>query len=312
MAATSTRFSGVLVPALTPFDGSLRPATERFVGFCKWLLAEGAHGLAVFGTTSEANSLSLDERRALLERLVEGGVPADRLMPGTGVPSLMDTVALTRHAVAAGCRGVLVLPPFYYKGVSDDGLVAFYSEVIERVGETRLQLYLYHIPQVSGVPVPLAVIERLVKAYPDTVVGIKDSSGDWANTQAILKSFPDIATFPSSESRLLDGFRLGAAGCISATANLNVRMIRALIDAGTGAAGEALHATVAAIRQAVERRPVIPALKGLFAAITGQPEWSTLRPPLTPVARATIDELTADLRTAGLELRSPTFAAVPR
>jgi 4-hydroxy-tetrahydrodipicolinate synthase len=301
MTTPNTRFAGVLVPALTPFDRTLRPAAARFVGFCRWLLAEGAHGLAVFGTTSEANSLSLDERRSLLERLIEGGVPAEKLMPGTGLPSLPDSVALTRHALAAGCGGVLVLPPFYYKGVSDDGLVAFYSELVERVGDPRLQLYLYHIPQMTGVPIGLAVIERLVKAYPATIVGIKDSSGDWENTKAILSAFPQIATFPSSESRLLEGFGLGAAGCISATANLNVRMIRALIDAGPGPRGEALHGPVAAIRQAVERRPLIPALKGVFAEIARDAEWAVVRPPLVALPRPALAELLADLRAAGLD-----------
>ena len=155
--------------------------------------------------------------------------------------------------------------------MSEDGLVGFYSELVERVGDSRLQLYLYHIPQMTGVPLGLGVIERLVKAYPETIVGIKDSSGDWENTKAILRNFPQLTTFPSSESRLLEGFSLGAAGCISATANLNVRMIRALIDAGPGPRGEALHGPVAAIRQAVERRPLIPALKGVFGEIAAIP-----------------------------------------
>jgi 4-hydroxy-tetrahydrodipicolinate synthase len=310
MTTPNARFAGVLVPALTPFDRSLHPMADRFVGFCRWLLAEGAHGLAVFGTTSEANSLSLDERRSLLERLVEGGIPAARLMPGTGLPSLPDSVALTRHAVDAGCGGVLVLPPFYYKGVSDDGLVAFYSELVERVGDPRLQLYLYHIPQMTGVPIGLGVIERLVKAYPATIVGIKDSSGDWENTKAILRSFPQIATFPSSESRLLEGFGLGAAGCISASANLNVRMIRALIDAGPGPRGAALHGPVAAIRQAVERRPLIPALKAVFGEIARDADWAVVRPPLVALPRPALAELLADLAAAGLDLGAPGFAAL--
>ena len=308
MTPPTTRFAGVLVPALTPFDRTLRPATVRFVGFCRWLLAEGAHGLAVFGTTSEANSLSHDERRSLLERLIEGGVPAAKLMPGTGLPSLPDSVALTKHALAAGCGGVLVLPPFYYKGVSEDGLVGFYSELVERVGDSRLQLYLYHIPQMTGVPLGLGVIERLVKAYPETIVGIKDSSGDWENTKAILRNFPQLTTFPSSESRLLEGFSLGAAGCISATANLNVRMIRALIDAGPGPRGEALHGLVAAIRQAVERRPLIPALKGVFGEIAAESEWAIVRPPLVALPRPALTELLAELAAAGLDLAGQGFA----
>jgi 4-hydroxy-tetrahydrodipicolinate synthase len=304
------RFSGVLVPALTPFEPSLEPAAERFVGFCRWLLAEGANGLAVFGTTSEANSLGIDERQALLERLIASGIPADRLMPGTGLPSLADTVALTRHAVAAGCGGVLVLPPFYYKGVSDDGLFAFYAGVIERVADRRLQLYLYHIPQVTGVPLGLALVERLAAAYPDTVVGIKDSSGDWENTKAILRACPQLATFPSSESRLLEGLGLGAAGCISASANVNVRMIRALIDGWPGPAAEALHGEVSAVRAALEKRPLIPALKGVFAVATGEPAWGVLRPPLAPMAREAVATLVDELRAAGLDVTGAGFAGL--
>ncbi|MFO1055652.1 MAG: dihydrodipicolinate synthase family protein [Dongiaceae bacterium] len=311
-AKPERRFSGVLVPALTPFEPSLEPAAERFVGFCRWLLAEGANGLAVFGTTSEANSLGIEERKALLERLIAAGLPAARLMPGTGLPSLADTVGLTRHAVAAGCGGVLVLPPFYYKGVSDDGLFAFYAGVIERVGDRRLQLYLYHIPQVTGVPLGLALVERLAKAYPETVVGIKDSSGDWENTKAILRACPQLATFPSSESRLMEGLGLGAAGCISASANVNVRMIRALIDAWPGGEAERLNAGVSAVRAALERRPLIAALKGVFAAATGEPAWGVLRPPLVPMAQDAVATLVDELRAAGLDVDGPGFAGLRR
>lgn len=306
-AGSERRFSGVLVPALTPFQPSLEPDGERFVAFCRWLLAEGADGLAVFGTTSEANSLGIEERRALLERLVAAGLPAARLMPGTGVPSLADTATLTRHAVAAGCGGVLVLPPFYYKGVSDDGLFAFYAGVIERVGDRRLRLYLYHIPQVTGVPLSRALVERLAAAYPETVVGIKDSSGDWDNTKAILEACPQLAVFPSSESRLLEGLALGAAGCISASANVNVRMIRALIDGWPGPVAEALHGEVSGVRAVLERRPLIAALKGILATATGEPGWAVTRPPLTAMPREAVAALVDELRAAGLDAMGARF-----
>src|SRR5690606_25252242 len=179
---SSSRFRGVLVPVVTPFDAKLRPDAGRFTRLCRHLLDEGADGLAVFGTTSEANSMSAAERMALLEWLVEKGIPAGRLMPGTGACSLTEAAQLARHAVEHGCGGVLMLPPFYYKGVSDDGLFAFFSEVIQRVGSGDLRIYLYHIPPVAQVGFGHDLIERLVKAYPDTVVGIKDSSGDWSNT----------------------------------------------------------------------------------------------------------------------------------
>src|SRR5258706_8313704 len=220
---------GVFVPACTPFRGDLSVDEQRFVAHCRWLLDEGADGLAVFGTTSEANSLSAAERTTLLERLVESRISPAVLMPGTGCCALPDTVALTRHAVEAGCMGVLLLPPFYYKGVGDDGLFAGISEVIQGMGDVGLHIYLYHTPPMAGVGFSLPLIERLLKAFPETVVGIKDSSGDWKNTQALLAAFPDFEVFPGSETFLLDAQRLGGAGCISATANINVAAMRALL-----------------------------------------------------------------------------------
>src|SRR5918911_1426335 len=148
-------FSGVLVPVLTPFGRDLKPDSGRFVALCKGLLAAGADGLAVFGTTSEANSMSAAERRELLETLVEAGVPAAKLMPGNGASALSEAADNARHALKLGCGGVLMLPPFYYKGVSDDGLFRSFAEVIERVGESGLRVYLYHIPPVSNVPITL-------------------------------------------------------------------------------------------------------------------------------------------------------------
>ncbi len=220
---------GVLSPVVTPFTSDLRPDAARLARHCRWLLASDV-GLAVFGTNSEGNSLTVAEKLALLEALVEAGIPAARMMPGTGTCALPDTVELTRRAVALGCGGVLMLPPFYYKDVSDDGLFASYAEVIERVGDARLRVYLYHIPQVSRVPIGLALIDRLLQRYPGTVAGIKDSSGDWNNTQAMLERFQPrgFDVFSGSETFLLATLRAGGAGCISATANVNPAAIAQL------------------------------------------------------------------------------------
>ena len=179
------RITGVLSPVVTPFKADYSPDTERFVRQCKWLVANNV-GLAVFGTNSEANSLAAGERMDLLEKLVAAGVDPARMMPGTGCCALTDSVRLTAHAVKLGCAGALMLPPFYYKGVSDEGLYRNYAEIVERVGDARLQIYLYHIPQVSQVPISLKLIERLLKAYPKNIAGTKDSSGDWSNTKATL------------------------------------------------------------------------------------------------------------------------------
>jgi 4-hydroxy-tetrahydrodipicolinate synthase len=271
---------GVFVPALTPFHRDLAVDAERFVEHCRWLLAEGANGLAVFGTTSEANSLSIVERMTLLERLIERGVPPAVLMPGTGCCALPDTVTLTRHAVERDCFGVLMLPPFYYKGVSDDGLYASIAEVVQRVADTRLRIYLYHIPPMAAVGYSLALIERLLKDYPGIVVGIKDSSGDWKNTQALLETFPGFEVFPGSETYLLDALRKGGAGCISATANVNVAAISRLIREWNGPEADALQQSISDVRAAIQKYPAVAANKAILTQLRDVPEWDLVRPPL--------------------------------
>ena len=222
-ATVQKRIEGVLSPVITPFKRDLSPDADRFVKHCRWLMKSGCAGLAVFGTNSEANSMSVEEKLELLDALVKGGVPAAALMPGTGHCALTDSVKMTREAVRMGCGGVLMLPPFYYKGVSDEGLFRNFSEVIERVGDERLRLYLYHIPPVSNVGITLELIERLLTRYPGIVAGAKDSSGDWNNTKAMLDRFKDrgFDVFPGSEVFLLDGLRAGGKGCITATGNVN-------------------------------------------------------------------------------------------
>src|SRR5271155_2973099 len=222
----SQPFAGVLVPVLTPFTAAGEPDAGRFIAFCRWLLDEGADGLAIFGTTSEANSMSAAERMELLDRLVAAGIPAAKLMPGAGACSMTEAAGLIRHAVGHCVGGVLLLPPFYYKGMDDDGLFAFFAGVIDRVGSPALRVFLYHIPPQTVLGLSLDLVGRLIKAFPDTVVGLKDSSGDWNNTKALLERFPSFAVFPGSEVFLLDGLRAGAVGCITATGNVNVTGIR--------------------------------------------------------------------------------------
>src|SRR5438034_4780226 len=185
---TLARTRGVLAPVVTPFTADLRPDPARFVGHCRWLLEQDV-GLAVFGTNSEANSVTVPEKLALLDALADAGLPGERMMPGTGCCAFPDTVELTHRAVQLGCAGVLMLPPFYYKGVSDDGLFASFAEVIERVGDARLRIYLYHISPVSNVPIRLALIGRLPARYPGTIAGITTSSGDRRNPRAMLEGF---------------------------------------------------------------------------------------------------------------------------
>lgn len=276
------RLRGVLAPVLTPFDSNLQPDTDNFLDHCKWLASHNV-GLAVFGTNSEANSLSVAERLRLTDELLHAGIPASMLMPGTGMCALTDAVTLTRHAVESGAAGVLMLPPFYFKGISDDGLFAYYSEVIERVGSDRLAVYLYHIPQFTQVPISLALIERLLKRYPRTIAGAKDSSGDWDNAKAMIENFAKegFDVFPASESLMSKALPLGAAGCISATVNVNPVGIQRLYENRDGVEAPLLQQQADEIRRIFQAMPMIPAMKQTMAQLTGKRSWSIVRPPLT-------------------------------
>src|SRR5512132_4183907 len=271
------RLRGVLAPLLTPFRPDLGPDPLRLVAHARWLLGHGCAALAPFGTTSEANSLSVDERLSLLDALLEGGIPPERLVPGTGCCALPDSVRLTAHAVSRGCAGVLVLPPFYYKGVSDDGLFRAFAEVVERVGDDRLRVYLYHIPPVAQVGLGPALVERLLAAYPRIVAGMKDSSGDFENTRTMLERFAGrgFDVFVGSERFLLRNLREGGVGCITASANVNPGAIDRLFREWQSPAADRLQDELNAIRGALERHPVIPALKAVVAHHAEDPAWRT-------------------------------------
>ena len=284
---------GVWSPVLVPLRPDLSIDSERFIAHAHWLLAQGCHGLALFGTTSEANSFSVAERKALLERVVETGISPERLMVGTGCCALTDSVELTRHAVGAGCRRVLMLPPFYYKGMSDEGLFRSFAEVIERVGNPDLRVFLYHFPRLSGVPVTEGLIALLVDAFPEVAAGVKDSSGDWSNTRMMLDRFPRLAIFPGSEVFLLDGLRAGGAGCITATSNVNAAGARAIFDAWNAGRDEAdaRQAAATEVRRAIDRHPGIPAQKYLIAHHRNDPAWRAVRPPMTALPDNAGDDL---------------------
>ncbi len=297
------RIRGVLSPVVTPFRADLSPDPERFVRQCRWLTSQNV-GLAVFGTNSEANSLSVDEKIDLLDRLVGSGLDPARIMPGTGHCALPDSVRLTAHAVKLGCGGVLMLPPFYYKGVSDDGLFHSFAEVIERVGDARLSVYLYHIPPVAQVPITLGLVERLLKAYPGQTAGMKDSGGDWRNTEAFLHAFGQAGfdVFPGAETFLLEGMRHGGAGCISATANVNPAAIATLYATWQAADADAQQARLDEIRGIFAKFPMIPALKAAVAHWGGDPAWAAVRPPLVALTREQREALVSQLEQANFTM----------
>jgi len=303
-ATVQKRIEGVLSPVITPFRKDYAPDSDRFVRHCKWLLRSGCAGLAVFGTNSEANSMSVEEKLELLDALVKGGVPAAALMPGTGHCALTDSVKMTREAVRMGCGGVLMLPPFYYKGVSDEGLFRNFAEVIERVGDERLRLYLYHIPPVSSVPITLGLIDQLLSRYPGVVAGIKDSSGEWPNTRAMLEQFKDRSfdVFAGSEVFLLDNMRAGGKGCITATGNVNPGPIDRVYRNWRGPEADQLQAGITATRKIVQKVPMIPALKAITAHFSNDPQWKTVRPPLFELTAEQERQVITELKAAGFTM----------
>src|SRR3954449_4485774 len=279
------RIRGVLAPVVTPFNEGLSPDRERFVAHCKWLVSQNC-GLAVFGTNSEANSMSAEEREELLDALVAAGVDPSRIMPGVGCCSITETVRLTAHAVKHGCAGVLMLPPFYYKDVTEEGLYRYFSEVVQRVADARLKIYLYHIPSVAIVGITPRLVERLLTAYPDAIAGIKDSSGDWNNTKSFLRAFAETArptatgfdVFVGSESFLLANMRNGGAGTISATANVNPAAIHRLYTVASAASPhmdlESQQACLNVVREVFSSRKfpsIIAALKQAIAIYGNDP-----------------------------------------
>jgi 4-hydroxy-tetrahydrodipicolinate synthase len=278
---TANRLRGVFSPVLTPFNQDLTPATDRFIRHCKWLVKQDV-GLSIFGTNSEATSLSLTEKHRLLDALLEAGLPADRMMPGTGACAIPDVIELTRHAVEAGCGGVLMLPPFYYKGVSDEGLFRSFAAVIDAIADDRLKIYLYHIPPVTQVPITMALIERLLKAYPGIIAGVKDSSGDWNNTSAMLENFqPEgFDVFAGSETFLLANMQGGGAGCITATGNVNPAPMVDLYNTWQADGADEKQRALDATRAVFQKFPMIPAMKAAIAWKTGDNGWRSVRPPL--------------------------------
>jgi 4-hydroxy-tetrahydrodipicolinate synthase len=311
------RIRGVLAPVVTPFKADLAPDTERFIAHCKWLLSQNC-GLAVFGTNSEANSLSMEERAMLLDELVAAGVDPSRMMPGTGCCSIMETVKLTAQAVEHGCAGVLMLPPFYYKDVSEEGLYRYFSEVVQRVGDARLKIYLYHIPPVAVVGITTGLVERLFAAYPNAIAGMKDSSGDWNNTKTLLDAFAETArpaptaraartfdVFVGSESFLLANMRHGGAGTISATANVNPAAIHKLYTEFKNSDADELQARLNVARAVFSSRKfpsMIAALKQAIAIYADDPAWAKVRPPLVELTAEQAKTLAAELKAIGFAM----------
>ncbi len=288
---------GVIAPNLTPFNDDLSIAEDSYVSHAQHLLNNGCVGLAPFGTTGEALSVGIDERITIIRKMVDAGVDPKRLIPGTGLTNIADTARLSLACIELGCLAVMTLPPFYIKSVPDQGLVNYFVRLIEAVNHPDLRIYLYHIPQVAGVGIPVNVVKELHQQFPDIVIGIKDSSGDWENTKALL-AIDSLIIYPGSELPLIDALDLGANGCISATANLNSTMIAKTINHYVDNEidkAKALHEKVKTFRQTVQDFDVIASQKCLLAMKSGDSRWINVRPPLLSMSESDGKKLAADL-----------------
>jgi 4-hydroxy-tetrahydrodipicolinate synthase len=289
----SKPLSGVIAAIATPIDDNGAPDLKRAVKLARYLLDNGCDGLNVLGTTGEATSFAREERMAVMNAYKAERLPLDRLMVGTGAAALSDAVALTRRAAELGFAGALVLPPFYYKGVPDDGLAAYIGALVQATTDKSIPLYLYHFPAMSGLPWHLTLIKRLLESFPTRIVGLKDSSGDMAYARAAAAISPDFAVFPSTEAALLEARSGAFAGCISATANCNADLCaRAWRDGDTAALDAAVM-----IRKLFDGKPLVSGVKALLAHIHGDPALARVKPPLAPLSAADRAAVTAGYDT---------------
>jgi 4-hydroxy-tetrahydrodipicolinate synthase len=273
-------YGGINAAVVTAMTDDLSVDLDLMAAHCRWLLAHGCNGLAVLGTTGEANSLGIGERIAVLEGLVARGIPAAKMLPGTGTTAITDTVLLTRRAEQLGCRGALLLPPFYYKNPSQDGLLAYFNEVVQRVGG-QIAIYLYNFPQQSAIPFSVEFIARLLKANPGKVKGIKDSSGSYDNGLSYVEAFArdGFEVYAGDDSLLKPLLDRGSAGSITAASNVNCAIGAEVCANADNARGAAAQEILSATRKAVISVPLIPGLKALVARQTGDERWLNIRPP---------------------------------
>jgi len=289
-----TELKGLWAASVTPLQPDLAPDPTRLASHIEWLFQNGCHGVVLFGTTGEANSFSVSERRALLDELASNGTEMSRVVVGTGLCAVPDSVELTKHAVSLGCAGVLMLPPFYYKVVTEDGLFAAISNTIEQSKSDDLRVVLYHFPRMSGTGYSVPLIQRLKTAYPDILAGIKDSSGDTDNLTRYCREIDDLAVFAGSEALLPYALEEGGVGCVSATANLTSRLVREVYDGDKPAADKMIRT-----RKALEALPMVPMLKHILATESGDEAWNRVRPPLIELTTASQARLGEIVDTVG-------------
>jgi len=297
---------GVWVPVLTPQNSDLLIDKNRFFHHLDWLFQHEINGVVLFGTNGEANSFSDQERMLLLEWVKKEGISNEKVIVGTGCSALTDTIALIEHAIRLGYFHHLVLPPFYYKNPTINGLVNNYSEIINRIDNKHLKIYLYNFPQLSGIQLGVDLVEILSEKFPKNIVGYKDSSGDWDNTSQIMEKCPQISMFPGSEIFLSKALEKGAAGVITGTGNVNPGMVKQTYEAFYNDKEKSiiLQKKIDAFRTAVQKYPLISALKGLIEYYRKDEGWQYLRPPLTALSKADLENLIQSIDPLEFSLKS--------
>jgi 4-hydroxy-tetrahydrodipicolinate synthase len=301
----SDPLSGVWSAAVTPLNNDLTVNLAAMVAHHKWLLANGCNGVAVLGTTGEANSFSVRERLDVIAAAAASGIAKEQLLIGTGCCAPTDTIELTRAALDAGFNQVLMLPPFYYKGVSDDGLFAAFDHVIQQLADDRLAIVIYDFPLMTGLDMSVDLLVRLNKAYPNTVVGVKDSSGNWPAMQAVIEAIPGFRTFAGTEQYFLADLQAGGAGCITATGNATSNLCQAVYgahQAGDTAGAEAAQEIATATRLMLQTHGTVPAMKELMAQNSGNPAWRNMRPPIMPLSAEGVAALDKACQDMGFRL----------
>ena len=292
MNVETTLPNGVFTANLTPLKEDLSVDYPALIAHCNWLLDNGSDGIALLGTTGEANSFTMEERMEMIDKIIESGISGNRLMAGTGCCAFPDTIRLTKFAVERGIGGILMLPPFYYKQVNDKGLAKYFDLIINGVKDERLKIYLYHFPKMAGVGFSTPLIKHLVKEYPNKVVGMKDSTGDFEHMKEIINEFPGFKLYAGTEKYLLDILKIGGAGCISATANVTLPLTAKVYKTWKeGKNAAELQSYLTQVRMTFEGLPFTGALKSLLGHLNYGDAWKHVRPPNTIVGVAEIEKL---------------------
>ena len=291
---------GVITATLTPLHADLSVDTQALSRHINWLLNHGSQGIALWGTTGEANSFSSKERMAALEALVQKGIATDKLMVGSGCCALPDTIELTKHAIELGAGGILLLPPFYYKQVTDVGLYQVIEKIVTTIDDNRLHIYLYHFPKMSGISFSMDLIERLISDFPDAIVGIKDSSGDLGHMKKLLSNIPGFRVYAGTEKLLLENLDLGGVGCISATANVTIGLIAKVYAHWIqNQSAHLAQERATLVRSLFEGLPFTGALKAYLATHHNNPDWLNIRPPNTIIDSGDLSKLLTNLKNVG-------------